>query len=74
MTAQQITAPLSRFWHGVGHAIRVQATRRELSALDDRMLQGLGISRAQAAFEEERPHVWHAARITDHDDIRQSMV
>jgi uncharacterized protein YjiS (DUF1127 family) len=28
-----------------------RATRRELAQLDDRMLQDLGISRAQAEFE-----------------------
>ena len=53
MTAQQITAPLARLWQGFGHALQLRAMRRELAQLDDRMLQDLGISRAQAAFESE---------------------
>ena len=49
---------VSRLWHGVGDAIQLRRTRRELAQLDDRMLQDLGISRAQAAFEAGRlvPH------------------
>ncbi len=73
MTAQQITAPFSRFRQGFGQAMQAWARRRDLSQLDDRMLQDLGISRAQAAFDAERRQVWHVARITDHDDIEQSM-
>lgn len=73
MTAQQIAAPVSRFWQGFGQAMQHWARRNDLSQLDDRMLQDLGISRAQAAFDAERRHVWHVARITEHDDIKQSM-
>ena len=73
MTAQQITAPFSRFWQGFAQAMQASASRRDLSQLDDRMLQDLGISRAQAAFEAEQRHVWHVARITEHDDIKQPM-
>ncbi len=65
MTAQQMTTPFSRLWQGVAHAIRVRAARRDLSALDDRMLQDLGISRAQAAFEAERHGAW---RVRLHHD------
>ena len=45
---------VSRMWRGVGHALSVWASRRDLERLDDRMLQDLGISRAQAAFEASR--------------------
>ncbi len=38
-------------------AWRVVTTRRDLAEMDDRMLQDLGISRAQAQFEVSRP-VW----------------
>ncbi|HEX4173892.1 MAG TPA: DUF1127 domain-containing protein [Acetobacteraceae bacterium] len=54
MTKQQISAPLARLWQGVGHAMRERAARRQLGQLDDRMLQDLGISRAQATFEAGR--------------------
>ena len=54
MTKQQMAAPLARFWQEVGHAMRERAARRQLGQLDDRMLQDLGISRAQAAFEAGR--------------------
>lgn len=37
---------------------RNYVTRRHLAELDDRMLQDLGISRAQAQFEANRP-IWH---------------
>jgi uncharacterized protein YjiS (DUF1127 family) len=37
---------------------RNYVTRRQLAELDDRMLQDLGISRAQAQFEANRP-IWH---------------
>ncbi len=36
-------------------AWRNYITRRQLSDLDDRMLQDLGISRAQAQFEADKP-------------------
>ncbi len=36
---------------------RNYTTRRDLAALDDRMLQDLGISRAQAQFEANRA-IW----------------
>ena len=66
MTSQQFTAPISRLWQGVEHAVQVWATRRELSQLDDRMLKDLGISRAQAEFEAgSRDGIWH---IVPHHD------
>jgi uncharacterized protein YjiS (DUF1127 family) len=40
---------------------RVLTTRQGLSDMDDRMLQDLGISRAQAQFEVSRP-VWKLFR------------
>jgi uncharacterized protein YjiS (DUF1127 family) len=38
-------------------AWRNYTTRRDLAGMDDRMLQDLGISRAQARFEARRP-IW----------------
>ncbi len=49
-----MTNLVSRLWHGVGDAMQLRRMRRELAQLDDRMLQDLGISRAQAAFEADR--------------------
>lgn len=49
-----MTGLMTRFWHGVEHAMQVRSTRRQLEQLDDRMLQDLGISRAQARFEARR--------------------
>jgi uncharacterized protein YjiS (DUF1127 family) len=43
-------ALLGRAWHNF-------TTRRDLAGLDDRMLKDLGISRAQAQFEANRP-IW----------------
>lgn len=58
MTARQITSPLGRIWQGFARARQNWVARRELSQLDDRTLQDLGISRAQAAFELERHGIW----------------
>ncbi len=41
-------------WQAVTRAVRAAASRRQLAELDDRMLQDLGISRAQAQFEASR--------------------
>ena len=41
----------------VARAWRNFTTRRQLSDIDDRMLQDLGISRAQAHFEVNKP-IW----------------
>ena len=41
----------------LARAWRNFTTRRDLAAMDDRMLQDLGISRAQAHFEANRP-IW----------------
>jgi uncharacterized protein YjiS (DUF1127 family) len=41
---------LARAWHNY-------TSRRDLAGLDERMLQDLGISRAQAHFEANRP-IW----------------
>ena len=45
-------------WQRISAAWQVAATHRQLSQLDDRALGDIGISRAQAEFEVERP-VWH---------------
>jgi uncharacterized protein YjiS (DUF1127 family) len=47
-------AALKSFGHEFRRAMRVIATRPDVSRLDDRMLQDLGISRAQADFEASR--------------------
>ena len=43
--------------HRIGAAWREAATQRQLSQLDDRALEDIGISRAQAQFQVERP-IW----------------
>ena len=48
-----MTALVTRLWHGVEHAMQARSMRRQLGQLDDRMLQDLGISRAQAEFEAD---------------------
>jgi len=50
---------LASVWHAMGRAITLRSSRRDLAELDDRMLKDLGISRAQAQFEANRP-VWEA--------------
>ncbi len=57
--------PRGRLAAGLGALVRSRlaqawrnyTSRRDLAALDDRMLQDLGISRAQAQFEVNKP-VW----------------
>ncbi len=46
-----IGSGLARVWDGIDAAMETAATRRRLEEMDDRMLQDLGISRAQADFE-----------------------
>ena len=48
--AELAGARLARAWRNF-------MTRRQLAQIDDRMLQDLGISRAQAHFEANRP-IW----------------
>ena len=64
MMAQQIFVRLSRLAQMLAYARQVQVTRRQLSQLDDRMLQDIGISRTQAAFEAERHRFWRNVRQT----------
>lgn len=45
---------LKNFGQEFRRALRVVATRPDVSRLDDRMLKDLGISRAQAEFEASR--------------------
>ena len=49
-----MTALAIRLWQGFARAMQARRMRRELAGLDDRMLQDIGISRAQAVFEAER--------------------
>lgn len=51
MTSQQLTAPLIKMWHGLGQAMRDAAVMRDIERMDDRMLQDLGVSRAQAEYQ-----------------------
>ncbi len=50
-------ARVALVWHRIGAAWQEAAARRQLGMLDDRALSDIGISRAQAAYEAERP-VW----------------
>lgn len=61
MTTQIIATPFTRVWRGLGETVRRARVRRELQQLlnlDDRMLQDLGISRAQAEFQATRARRW----------------
>ena len=49
-----MTALVTRLWQDFGRAMQARRMRRELAGLDNRMLQDIGISRAQAIFEAER--------------------
>ena len=49
------------FRQALAYMYRVATTRQGLAELDDRMLQDLGVSRAQAQFELSRP-VWKLPR------------
>ena len=44
-----------QMWQRLLAAQAAAATRQQLAALDDRALSDIGISRAQAQFEAERP-------------------
>ncbi len=56
---------LARLFHGVDRAVTIWSSRRELETLDDRMLQDLGLSRAQASFEAHRAP-WDLPRDSHH--------
>jgi uncharacterized protein YjiS (DUF1127 family) len=62
--ARPVTRPLTRFgalvvrvWRAFERVQEVWGMRQRLGDLDDRMLQDLGISRAQAQYEASRP-IW----------------
>ena len=62
--ARPVTRPLARIgamavraWRAVERMHEVWGMRQRLGDLDDRMLQDLGISRAQAEYEASRP-IW----------------
>ncbi len=55
-----LPAILQDAWGRLVSAANVIATRRHLAEIDDRTLEDLGISRAQAQFEASRP-VWDLA-------------
>ncbi len=81
MSAPIALAPMQRIAARAGHlstalrqalgrfeqAVEVMASRRDLAAMDDRMLQDLGISRAQAEFEATRAP-W---LVTSRSDMRR---
>jgi uncharacterized protein YjiS (DUF1127 family) len=43
----------------LGQAIRRQRSRREITRLDDHMLRDIGVSRAAALYEADKP-LWRA--------------
>jgi uncharacterized protein YjiS (DUF1127 family) len=60
---------LGLLWRGVGQAVALRRQRRALLALDDHLLNDIGLTRAQALDEAERPalpllwpQVWDAPR------------
>lgn len=54
-----VSGLLRRLWAGFDRAARLRAQRGALAALDDRMLADIGLSRAQALAECDRP-AWDA--------------
>jgi len=48
-----------RVWDGVQQALVVHRTRHLLAVMDDRMLSDIGVSRAEAGYEADRP-IWDA--------------
>jgi len=48
-----------RVWSGVQQALVTHRTRHLLAAMDDRMLSDIGVSRAEAGYEADRP-IWDA--------------
>lgn len=72
MSTLSLPLPFGRFGIGFGqafrtfaarwrHARRLAETRRYLQAMDDHMLNDLGVSRAQAMFELDRAPRWPSA-------------
>jgi uncharacterized protein YjiS (DUF1127 family) len=69
MTTLSLSLPFGHFGSGFGHfaarlaarwrhAQRLRETRRYLTQMDERMLQDIGVSRAQAVFELDRAPRW----------------
>ena len=56
-TRPTMQARLSHLSHAIAMAWQAASTRHQLGQLDDRALSDIGISRAQAEFNVERP-VW----------------
>lgn len=56
MFSQQITKPLTRLWRGFEHAMHDRAVMRDIDRMDERTLQDLGLSRAQAEFQATHRH------------------
>ncbi|NBZ88666.1 DUF1127 domain-containing protein [Stagnihabitans tardus] len=48
-----------RPWSGLVRALTLHRSRRGLAALDDHMLRDIGLTRAEAEAEAERP-LWDA--------------
>ncbi len=48
---------LQRVWAGLHQALVIRRTRHLLAAMDDRMLSDIGVSRAEAGYEADRP-IW----------------
>lgn len=48
---------LQRAWTGMHQAFAAHETRRLLAQMDDRGLSDIGVSRAEAGYEADRP-IW----------------
>jgi uncharacterized protein YjiS (DUF1127 family) len=57
--AQTFPAAVKRVWTDLQHAVAVHRTRHLLAQMDDRTLSDIGVSRAEAGYEAERP-IWDA--------------
>jgi uncharacterized protein YjiS (DUF1127 family) len=55
-----LSATVQDTWRWLKRTVDIMASRRHLAEMDDRTLQDLGISRAQAQFEASRP-LWDVA-------------
>ena len=58
-SAQTFPAAVKRVWIDVRQAVAVQRTRHLLAQMDDRALSDIGLSRAEAGHEANRP-IWDA--------------
>ena len=57
LPARPVRTPGVSLWQRLATAWAEGAARRQLATLDDRALSDIGVSRAQAQFESDRP-IW----------------